>query len=287
MKENYLRAHPSHFYGNQANTGDGINMALQVGAALWHMNCASWRAVIKTPQLAFSCNHLPKGEIFVDKRGKRFASEVYRGHAFGYDLIGYETASLRYTRIPLYWIFDEKRKQAGPVASGVGPCNPPGGIPGPAFYEWSQDNEAELAKGWLVKANSLWELANKIAQDPDDQEMMSASALEETVRSYNRYCELGEDLEFGRPRPTLVPLTDPPYYAVKLWPGSTNTQGGPKRNSKAQVVRPDNTPVPRLYSAGELGSFWSMLAQNGGGTGEAYASGRIAGANAALEKRWG
>ena len=41
MKENYLRVYPAFFIGNPANTGDGINMALEVGAALWHMNCAS------------------------------------------------------------------------------------------------------------------------------------------------------------------------------------------------------------------------------------------------------
>jgi len=29
-------------------------------------------------------------------------------------------------------------------------------------------------------------------------------------------------------------------------------------------MRPDNTPVPRLYTAGELGSVWGMLYQGGG-----------------------
>ena len=33
MKENYLRVNPVHFYGNPGNTGDGINLALEVGAA--------------------------------------------------------------------------------------------------------------------------------------------------------------------------------------------------------------------------------------------------------------
>ena len=286
MKENYLRVHPSYFRGNKANTGDGITMGLQVGAALWHMNCASWRAVIRTPDLAFACRHVPTGEIIVDKNGRRFANERYRGHSFGYDLVGFESGELRYPRIPCYWIIDEKRMKAGALAETFGHCNPPGGVPGPDFYMWSQDNQVELDNGWLIAADTISDLANIIAEDPDDQRMMSAAVLEETVHSYNMYCQRGEDPEFRRPTDTLVPLEDPPYYAVPLWPGSTSTQGGPKRNAKCQVLRPDNSPIPRLYSAGELGSFWGMLTENGAGTGEAYASGRIAGANGVLEKRW-
>lgn len=284
MKQNYLRAYPVYFRGCLANTGDGISMALGVGAALWHMNCTSWRAVMKTPDLVFARRHIAAGEVFVDKRGRRFANEVYRGHAFGYDLVGYESGTLNYPRIPCYWVFDEKRMRAGSLAETAGPCNPPGGVPGPAFYVWSQDNQEELRKGWVMQADTLAELAKKIAQDQDNQGMMTARALQETVRGYNRCCLKGEDAEFRRPTETLIPLKDPPYYAVKLWPGSTNTQGGPKRNPRCQVLRPDGAPIPRLYSAGELGSFWGMLTENGAGTGEAYASGRIAGGNADSEK---
>ncbi len=46
----------------------------------------------------------------------------------------------------------------------------------------------------------------------------------------------------------------------------------------------DNPPIPRLYSAGELGSVWGMLYQGGGNIAECIAFGRIAGANAAAER---
>ena len=65
-----------------------------------------------------------------------------------------------------------------------------------------------------------------------------------------------------------------------------NTQGGPKRNVKAQIVDPDDKPIPRLYSAGELGSMYSFLYNGGGNVGECLAFGRIAGRNAAAEKPW-
>lgn len=286
MKETYLRAYPAYFRGCRANTGDGILMTSALGADLWHMNCASWRVVMRAGNFIFARDHLALGEIFVDKRGMRFANETYRGHAFGYDLIGYESGTLCYPRIPCYWIFDEKRMRGGSLAERFGPCNPPGGVPGPTFYVWSQDNKVELEKGWLLQANTLEGLAKKIAQDPDNQGMMSEVALKETVRTYNRYCQRGEDPEFRRPKESLMPLEDPPYYAAKLWPGSTNTQGGPRRNNRCQVLRPDQSPIPRLYTAGELGSFWGMLTENGAATGEAFASGRIAGAGAAAERRW-
>jgi hypothetical protein len=34
------------------------------------------------------------------------------------------------------------------------------------------------------------------------------------------------------------------------------SQGGPRRNQKCQVLTPSGDPIPRLYNAGELGSFW-------------------------------
>ena len=55
-----------------------------------------------------------------------------------------------------------------------------------------------------------------------------------------------------------------------------NTQGGPRRNETAdRSSRPDGTPIPRLYSAGELGSIYGDLYQGTGNIGECLAFGRI------------
>ena len=77
-----------------------------------------------------------------------------------------------------------------------------------------------------------------------------------------------------------------PYYAVELSPSMLNTQGGPRRNEKAQIVRPDGTPIPRLYSAGELGSIYSYLYQGTGNIGECLAFGRIAARQAVAQTAW-
>ena len=157
---------------------------------------------------------------------------------------------------------------------------------GDIHYIWSEDNQQEIDRGWIMKASTVEELAGKILADPDNSGLMSPSVLRETVKQYNGYCRKGEDLDFHKPQEWLQPLEDPPYYAVKLWPGGPNTQGGPKRSARGQVLRVDNTPLPRLYSAGELGSVWGMLYQGGGNIAECIAFGRIAGANAAAEKVW-
>jgi 3-oxosteroid 1-dehydrogenase len=285
MKENYLRVNPVHFYGSPGNTGDGINMAMEVGAALWHMNKASWRVTMKFPDfpIAFGTQHHSTA-ILVDRKGYRFTNEKFKLHSFGYELTNYDTYGLCYPKVPCYWIFDEKRRTLGPLASVHGACNPPGGILGDIYYVWSPDNQKEIERGWIMRANSLDELANKIRTDLDNGGLMSPSLLQATVKRYNEHCRKGEDDDFHKPKEWLQPLEGPPYYAVQLWPGGPNTQGGPKRNVKGQVLSVDHTPIPRLYSAGELGSVWGMFYQGGGNISECIAFGRIAGAHAASEK---
>jgi len=53
-----------------------------------------------------------------------------------------------------------------------------------------------------------------------------------------------------------------------------------------RVVRPDGSPIRRLYSAGELRSIYSYLYQGTGNIGECMAFGRISGRNAAAELPW-
>ena len=286
MKQNFLRTHPSHFYGNPGNTGEGVSMAMEVGAALWHMNNASWRVTMKFPDhpVAFGTQRHETASIFVDKRGKRFTNERFKIHTFGYELTNYDCYAMCYPKVPCYWIFDEKRRNLGPLASTRGISNPPGGVMGDIFYTWDKDSRKEIERGWIMKSDTLEGLAKKILADPDNNGLMDPSALKQTVKRFNGFCTKGKDEDFHKDPDWLKPLEDPPYYAVKLWPGGPNTQGGPKRNSRSQILRVDNTPVPRLYSAGELGSVWGMIYQGGGNLGELIAFGRIAGANAAAEK---
>jgi succinate dehydrogenase/fumarate reductase flavoprotein subunit len=79
-------------------------------------------------------------------------------------------------------------------------------------------------------------------------------------------------------------LVKPPFYAVEVYPCLLNTQGGPKRNEKAQILDTNGKIIRRLYSAGELGSMFNILYPGAGNVSECLAYGRIAGRNAAAEK---
>ncbi|MBI2906620.1 MAG: FAD-dependent oxidoreductase [Chloroflexi bacterium] len=291
-KLNYLRVYPTYFTGSAALTGDGIRMALDVGAQLWHMNCVSARLVMKFPGIAnaFTPDHLGKaalgkgpgkgdeaipvtsGYIIVDGDGRRYTSENIAGHALYYELALFDTHRLVYPRVPSYIIFDRRRLENGPlplVTSG------PAGQTG--IYRWSADNGKEVERGWIKTADTVRGLARKVG--------ISAEALERTVKTFNRYCEKGKDPDFSRKTKELIPLESAPYCAVDLWPGGPNTQGGPRRNSRGQILNADGKPIPGLYGCGELGSVYGMLYPGGGGNiTEGFAFGRIVGENAAREK---
>ncbi len=298
MQSSYLRVWPFRFYGNPGNTGDGIRMALNVGAKLWHMNNISGRITAWWPDYPIAFTILPWGWerrnkyygyidrdgkrtkdfksafsfILVDKHGQRFANEVYRGHTFYWEVVRFDTEKAEFPRIPCHLIFDEKTRTSCRMATTAG-------APGPIkLYEWSDDNSKEIERGWIKKGTTLRELAGKID--------VPAEALEKTVARFNQYCKEKKDPDFERRPGFMVPLDTPPYYEINMWPGGPNTQGGPKRDKDAQVLGVEDRPIPRLYSAGELGSIYGFLYEGGGNTSECIAFGRVAGKNAASEKPW-
>ena len=55
-----------------------------------------------------------------------------------------------------------------------------------------------------------------------------------------------------------------------------NTDGGPRRNEKAQILDVDGEPIPNLYSSGEFGSIWAAKYQGSGNITECMVFGRIA-----------
>jgi succinate dehydrogenase/fumarate reductase flavoprotein subunit len=279
MIRDYLHVPYGYPRGTPYNTGDGIKMAQKVGADLWHMGNAVGPGLdFKAPELpyAFAPPQVVarKNCIFVAKDGKRFTDEtqeVRHGKENFHGVWRHQPMPL-----PIHAIFDETARLAGPVYIGMvvmGWCR----VVEP--YKWSKDNSVEIEKGWIIKADTLREVAKKIGRDPD--------VLEDTVKRYNQHCAARKDLEFGRSADYLLPLETPPYYAMEQTPTFTNTQGGPRRNQRAQIVDINGDPIPRLYSAGELGSLYGNCYNGGGNNGESMAFGQIAGRNAAAEKQWG
>ncbi len=282
MIRDYLPGVPyCYTSGSPYNEGDGITMGLAVGADLWHMNnYAGPSMALKVPEVPTSFSmqalhyskEIPGGAIVVGPDGKRFCDEKYKTRHGKVPAHG--TWKALTTPCPMHMIFDRVHMAAGSIYDSH-PSH--GWTQIVEQYEWSEDNSAELGKGWIKSGATLTELAGKIGLDP--------ATLTDTVQRWNIQAEAGEDSDFGRTL-MLTPLADGPYYAVELSPSMLNTQGGPRRNEKGQIVRPDRTPIPRLYSAGELGSIYSYLYQGTGNIGECLAFGRISARNAVAEAPW-
>src|SRR5262249_6506712 len=109
-------------------------------------------------------------------------------------------------------------------------------------YRWSADNGAEVERGWIVRADSIRELAPRIGRDPDE--------VEATVERYNAAARSGVDDELGRAADRMQPIDRPPFYAVEIVAGLVCSTGGARRDTHARVLDPDGKPIPRLYEAG-------------------------------------
>ena len=289
--QNNVKGYPICASGHPGNTGDGIRMAQKAGSALWHMNCVSCGLGLKVPEFesGFIMMITAPGHILVDRNARRFVNEIgIDPHAGLLAVDHYDSQTLTFPRIPCYAIFDETARQAGPIsrATGFGAAG--------LKHKWSKDNSAEIEKGWIAKGGTLAELAKKLDID--------ATTLKDTVETWNEDVEKGQDRQFNRPmrssgddRPAYKDFVShvlsetiktPPFYGLELYPCLINTQGGPRRNAAAEVLDVYGRKIPRLYSAGELGSMWGTIYQGGGNIAECMVFGRIAGKNAAGERPW-
>ena len=247
------------FYGSAYNTGDGVTMAMDVGAKLWHMHNYESTGVggnvYYGASVAALFNLTMAPSILVGPDGTRYCresmypSQMRHGHIY----------------VAGDWTFPAYVEDSWSIVTA-------GGVEASAATEIF---EAGVVAGNIVKADTIEELA----------EMTGMTYLAETVAIYNRYCENKLDEAFRRPEHTLLPLLEGPYYAVKMdCRGILNTQGGPERNENAEVLDVFNKPIPHLYSAGELGGVTAHDYQGGGNIAECLVFGQIAGKNAATAK---
>jgi succinate dehydrogenase/fumarate reductase flavoprotein subunit len=260
--------------GSPYNQGAGLRLAGALGAKMGHF-------AIVGPTFGFQRPGVPFAElitlgsdhfIWVGPNGKRFVAETAPGLLGDH---GKFRVAGRYSTTPWTWpayaIFDERVRRAGAVCTQRG-RNGWSSIVS-KDYDWSEDNRAEVERGWIKTAPSPAELAQLIGLDP--------ATLESTVARWNEDCAKGVDTE--QHRILLGALDAPPYYALPLTLSFPSVMGGPLRNGRCQIVDHDDQPIPRLYGAGTLGSFYPDLINTGGGSGEAMASGRLAARNVCLE----
>ena len=252
--------------GTRHNTGDGIRMALEIGAqpfghwsschaVAWDYNAPPY-GDRKVGDL-FQKHSYPLG-IIVNKRGERFVDEGADFRNYTYAKYGREI--LKQPQRAAFQLFDQQTVKL-------------------------LREEYRIREMTWATADTVEELARRLDIDP--------AGLASTVRKFNAAVAEGPfnpAIKDGKCTRGITPpksnwalrLDQPPYVGYAVTCGITFTFGGLRINTKGEVLDTEDRPIPGLYAAGELigGLFYHNYP---GGTGLMAGSvfGRLAGAEAA------
>jgi succinate dehydrogenase/fumarate reductase flavoprotein subunit len=290
MQRQFWQIHPVLSAAHQGNTGDGIRMATDVGADLWHMwhYHGTYGFRHPDPDYPFGMRmkrhpdwvptkkeaDIPMAWILADKHGKRFMNEYqpYTQDTGHRALDFYDTGKMEFPYVPCFMIADEDGRERYPFGATI--YNDSTIEP----YEWSQDNLKEVQNGILKKAETLEELADLMGCD--------CATLKKTLDDYNASVDSGAEDPHGRPPKTRLKIQRAPFYLGEIWPVVSNTQGGPRHNEKYQICNAYHEPIPRLYAAGECGGIWGFLYLAGANLTECFVGGRVSGREASAMPAW-
>ena len=222
MAKQYLPGWPVYGRGTPYNTGDGIRMAQKVGAQLWHMNNTlggfGCMQVKEYAPVLINLGMPADGYVFLDKFGQRFMNEKRDNrHGFGhkeYQLF-FDGVIGDFTRNPWWTVFDEATRLKGTVAANQGTKFT--WFTANSGYKWSKDNSDEIAKGWILKGDTIADLAAKIKVDPKD--------LQASIDKYNKSCAAKVDADFARPGRQSAPPRKGPVLCDPDLPGDVQHAG--------------------------------------------------------------
>ena len=265
-------------------TGDGEILAMAIGASLWatgnqtgeygspitktrHIGCRygyinlQWPADSPMFSLAgasgLTVNNF-QDVILVDQAGQRFWNEMDNSFRF-------LTACL------------SRHGNGGPggkTENGGGPIWAIFDADAVAREKWDPKPPHVDPRGWFFTADTLAELARKIA-NPYQHQPMPGRVLEETVARYNSFVDGGKDADFGKPTP-MFKVQKPPFHAAWSTPILHDTLTGLRINGKCQVIDLHAKVIPGLYAAGESAGGFALH-----GLPRVTVFGRIAGREAA------
>jgi 3-oxosteroid 1-dehydrogenase len=276
----FLRGPMRHPASIPTNTGDGLKMAMRVGAQLGNMREAWWMPAAVIPgvlqygeqkvALILRERALP-GTIMVNRAGKRFVNEATNYNAIAGAFHHLDPSQFEYGNLPCWIIFDSR------MAREYGFLDvPPGGA----------------MPTWVPNAPTLALLAGKLGIPSD--------ALHATVTRWNANVAAGNDPDFGRgnsaydgfngditrypdKESTLGAIGAAPFYALPLESSTLGTKGGPRTDRHGAVLNVDGAVIPGLYAAGNVmaGPTGMVYGGAGGTLGPAIVFGFAAGRHAA------
>ncbi len=254
------------------NVGDGLRMATEVGAKLANLDSYWGTPAMFDPAFRDANGQLvPQFEwgrgapssIVVNRKGNRFANEALPYNDFPKAFGTYDPQAVEFPNAgPGFLIFDKSVRDSQRILS---------------MFPGRPDPD------WAVKANSIGELADRIGID--------RISLESTVERYNLHAANGEDPDFQRHEVglmspgTVKPITEPPFYAVEIHPGTLGTNGGPQIDRNGQVRKLGGGLVDGLYAAGNTAAnVFGWAYPSGGGTlGNGMVFGYLAGRHVAAQ----
>jgi 3-oxosteroid 1-dehydrogenase len=236
------------------DTGEVMQLAIKLGAATDLMDEAIWLPGPRMPDggpppvtsdlraysgkrlNAFSRARWRPGSIIVDAQGQRFVNEAVSYMEIGQRMFAQDRTA---RAVPSWLIFDDGFRRRS--LFGV--------IPGDLPEKW-------IADGFLLKADTLEELAVKAGIDPAGLaatvQRFNANARDNTDPDFHRG-ERAYDKFMGDPRlGALAPLDKPPFYASAHFPSDVGTCGGLLTDEHARVLSEAGEPIRNLYATGNM-----------------------------------
>jgi len=240
------------------NTGDGIRMGAEIGAAVYedaYMMGGSAQTIVTDADMIspYSDAETPKSALYVNPQGIRVNSED--PEAYSNSTLHINPDSRDY-----YWVI---------INQDIAEQNPD--------YLAILEEGLKTEPDRFFTAESISDLAKQISMVPN--------TLINTIDNYNYLCEQGEDTMLFKGADYLIAMNDGPWYAVKAYMQYFGTVGGLVTNEKAQVLDTNGEVIPGLYAAGENSNHGVFERCYSGGISltESLTFGRIA-AKDAVEK---
>ena len=252
--------------------GDGLNMMWKAGAVKYAPQIEAIYQLPDNMSWPFADGVLRQPNLMINQLGQRFMNEGMMGNTtFTGNALRLQPGNYGYC-IMDGSILKKYQKHGPDIVDIVHPA---------AMFDMvDQDIARAEAEGYpaIITADTVEELAEKLKIDVD--------VLQETLDTYNEYCEKGEDLQFHKDRAFLHPIRGKGKYLVgKFYLGAYGTIGGVRINKYCEVLAADLKPIPGLYSAGSdantiYGDSYNFTLP-GNTMGFAVNSGRMAGERAA------
>jgi succinate dehydrogenase/fumarate reductase flavoprotein subunit len=259
------------------NEGDALLMATELGADLANMSEAWLYPGFAIPgeehedrpvsRWVIGERTLPHA-IVVNRFGERFTNEGANYNDMAKALLAFDPGTYSPRNLPCWSVMDSQYRKSYPIMT-VMPRDPD--------------------PDWLQKFDTLDALAHGLGID--------AQGLLKTVERFNGFARNQKDEDFGRgesayerwlgdpngPHPCLGAIEEPPFYVLPLHLAAAGTKGGPRTNTKGQVLHVRGHAIPGLYAAGNAMAGVSGPGYYGGGgtIGLAMTWGYICGIDAA------